>query len=217
MLDPHPALLAQLDPEQLQQQLDQGGFRAIPTFYYEDDLARVEISPIPKSKEGRNKPELRTIGMYSSEPQWMAKDVSIKNAIKNKASRYGVLDKPYIVCVNATGTIGIDDHEIQNALFGSLSIEYNVGAPIPDERWVRQKDGIFRGSNGAQHTRLSGVFVTNANPGTYRTADHRLILHPAAALPIAADLIGLSYQQAINSKLEKITGKSLADILNRIS
>ncbi len=206
-------ILAQLDPDVMEQTLLAGGIAAIPIFRYEDDLAIVEISPIPKSKEGRNKPG-RTIGMYSSEPQWMSNDVSIKNAIKNKASRYGKLDLPYIVCVNATGTIGIDEHEVLNALFGSLAIEYNINAPTPDERYVRQKDGIFLGPTGPQHTRVSAVFVTNVNPGTYRTAEHRLILHPAATLPLDPLKVGLNYTQVSGGNLEKITLKALHDVLN---
>lgn len=208
-------LLDKLNPDDLITLIARGGYQAIPTFRYDDDLALVEISPIPRSKEGRNKPGLRTIGIYSSEPQWMTNDITIKNAIKNKASRYGVLDCPYIVCVNATGTIGIDDYEVRNALFGSLGFEYNLNAPTPNERPTRQNDGIFRGPAGPQHTRVSAVFITNVNPGNYKGPEHRMMLHPDASLPIDADIIGLNYTRVTNGKLEQVAGMTMADVFNR--
>jgi hypothetical protein len=205
-------LLSDLDPDEVTVRLNRDGLDGIPKLIYDDERIYLEISPIPKSVEGRNNPDLRTIGMYSGDVQFMQNDVTIKDAVRNKAGRYGKFDRPYIVCINATGTIGIDDYEIENALLGSLAIEYNINAPTPDERWVRKRDGFFYGLQGPEYTRVSGVFITNVNPANYQTADYRLFLHPFAAFPLATKSMELSVKYIQEDKVQFQRGKSFEEI-----
>jgi len=206
------ALLAVLNPDDVTDQLNKNGLDGIPKLVYDDERILIEISPIPKSAEGRNNPNLRTIGMYSGDVQFMKNDVTIKDAIRNKAGRYGKLDLPYIVCINATGTIGIDDYEIDNALLGSLALEYNINAPTPDERWVRKKDGFFYGSQGPEYTRVSAVFITNVHPASYKSAEYRLFLHPFAAKPLAMENIGLNVKYIQGNQIQVYPGKTFAEM-----
>jgi hypothetical protein len=152
--------------------------------------------------------------MYSGDVQFMKNDVTIKDAIRNKAGRYGKPDLPYIVCINATGTIGIDDYEVDNALLGSLAVEYNINAPTPDERWVRKRDGFFYGPQGPEYTRVSAVFITNVQPANYKSAEYRLFLHPFAALPLPMESLGLSAKFIQGNQIQVYKGKTFPEIFN---
>lgn len=149
--------------------------------------------------------------MYSNNVQFMQNDVTIKDAIRNKAGRYGKLGKPYIVCINATGSIGIEDYEIDNALLGSLAIEYNLNA-YSNERWVRIKDGFFYGPQGPEYTQVSAVFITNVHPANYLTAEYRLFLHPFAAFPLETQNLKLSIKYIQENQIHSQHGKSFEEV-----
>ena len=92
-----------------------------------------------------------------------AKSVSVKGGLdrllKRKASRYGRLDKPYLVAVTTQDfTIGLN--ELSTALFGTLGMTVQTTGNSVSSQPTRFADGIWRRSNHSwTNTRLSGVLL----------------------------------------------------------
>lgn len=189
-----------------------------PIVEYNDENVSFEFDIIPKSKEGRNT-KTRAIGFYKGDAKFIDNDKTIKEAIKRKALRYGAIDKPFIVCINATGHLGLDENEVMNALFGSLAFSYNLNAPIEfrNEKWIRQPDGFFFSKSGPQYTRVSGVLITNVNVANYADAPYRLIMHPSPKIELDWKKLGLSCGYYSELALTFSDPISFGDILSKSS
>ena len=76
--------------------------------------------------------------MYPFETTWGGSEESIKGSFAKKYKRYGQLDKPYIVCINAIGMKGNGDIDVENALWGSVAWTWSTDPNNRNERWERQ-------------------------------------------------------------------------------
>jgi hypothetical protein len=91
---------------------------------------------------------------------------AIKEALETKATRYGQLMKPYIICLNKQ-TVSFDLQEIQEALYGD-----------------RNNAGFYGNEQNKKFTRVSGVYITNANTANMvSTAAHVFGPNPYAVFP----------------------------------
>lgn len=114
--------LKEFDPDEVIKLIAFSGFDNLPNIEYEDEHLKISLAIIPRSSELRGKKGVRPIGIYPFQSSWGGSDESIKLAFERKATRYGNLNKPYLVCINAISAKGTEDNSVLNALFGSLMV-----------------------------------------------------------------------------------------------
>lgn len=135
--------IAGLDPEVVTRGCE------LPRWTYRDkDGFEVEITATPKTPESRGNPAIRPIGAYPGEARWGDSRAALKKSIDGKATKYGELDRPFVVAANATSKWGTDRDVVVKALLGSKK---------PGD----ESDGVW---NATRNTRLSGVLVTTMVP-----------------------------------------------------
>lgn len=142
--------------------------------------------------------------MYPSE-LLLSESRSIKNALRKKATRYGSLDKPYVICVNSTQGVKVSDRDAMYAVLGSLQYPY----PLSNVH-----DGFFGNRNNYQHTRVSAVFISNMVLGSHCNPDYWFFKHPDAQREVDFELFDLSYYQLESNQVCKHEGLSIGEILS---
>jgi|SRR5690348_3839753 len=169
------------DPDVVTSNLDPvaGG----PVLEYRDGRLSVRISLMPRSPKARGNPEIRPIGIYPVQTHWGSGDEALRESVNAKATRYGKLDRPFVVGVNYIGAWGVDSHAVLNALFGTEQLTATLGQPTPT--LSRKRDGVFVGPAGPWNTRVAGVIVgSNLFPWSLPSASFDLYHHPWAAKPL---------------------------------
>ncbi len=111
--------------------------------------------------------------------QTVKSDDDVRSALKGKASRYGALDYPYVVAVNALGIFAYPHHAI-DTLLGSRR---TAARQLPDGRLEQHEERAADGLWGEkQNTRLSAVISTEQiDPWNFASRGARLIRNPWAA------------------------------------
>lgn len=136
----HAALLADPDAD-------------YPSFEVNLDGMELTLRPMARSHPSEsNSPRLiaiRSDGINSVEP-WKA----MRGAITNKATRYGVPDKPLVLALNVMDRWSrLDD--VHEALYGTTAF-VSIGA---EGYQTRLPDGVWSGPTGPRCTRLSAVLA----------------------------------------------------------
>jgi hypothetical protein len=167
----------------------------------------------PKSPEIRGDSSIKPIGVYPMETFWGGPDESIRNAVQKKASRYGDLDKPYLLCINALSERGVNTISIHNALLGSVAGTWSTNPNNKDFRWERTKDGVFLSDRGPIATRVSGIFVTRVFPSNAFVAEHWLLKHPYCKIEMDCKQLDLHYEELQGTYWQNIPGKTISEIL----
>ena len=140
---------------------------ALPRLELEHDGVHVTIKPIPKKRSARGKGQ-RPIGIQSFQGCMVTSHNEIRETVRDKAGRYGLMSRPYIVVVNCLGPLA-DEEEIHGAMFGH--------------------SGIWRDVDNPSHTRVSAVLALHhLLPWSIAVASARLFKNPNAVLPYAGPL-----------------------------
>lgn len=170
--------VANYDPDVLTEQLTKFGFEKSAQIEYESNDLKLVVSLIPKIPSARNLGGGRPIGMYPIESFWGGSEDSIKDSFTKKSKRYGLLDKPYFICINAIGVKGEGDFDAESALWGSLSFTWSTDPNNRNERMERQRDGIFLDKKGPRCKNVTGVLITKVMEFNIHEARHWFALHP---------------------------------------
>jgi len=184
--------LSKLDPDvagkEKSDELD-----GLPSTTLNHDGWNVTFQAIPKSPKARGKQGIRPIGIRFLRPQECKEHEWIRNAIKEKATKYGNLDLPYIIAINVLSIFSNDDHMVMNALFGDERITfYRLPTGGFDNKLTRASNGAFRGPRGPRNTRVSGVIIcNNLLWGNIAKINHVLWHNPWASFPFNQDLWAL--------------------------
>lgn len=199
----------QLNPEAVAEALAAGGVS--PTFKATYHGATFEVAAYPRRtiKEGR----ARAIGAVSGGVRWVTDHVTIADAVRKKAGRYGRLELPYVVAVNATGAHG-DEDSVLEALFGTEAVEVSRTADgdlVTKE--IRQPNGVWLGASGPINTRVSAVLcVQGLSPwSVHRRA---IVCHnPWASQPLAQRPLPVDAVRVESDRFVKEDGRSVAELL----
>lgn len=144
------AALAAHDPETYRPLLESDGYTKMPAIVYQDDTIIIKVKLMPKPAHLRGT-KSRAIASLPSDFKVGNGSESITNALETKATRYGKLSAPYIICLNKQA-VSFDAHEMQEALYGSYA-----------------GPGFFGTEQNPKSTRVSGVYMTNANTANLTT------------------------------------------------
>jgi hypothetical protein len=209
--------LAQLDPDELSTKVGKNGFELLPSWTLEDRGWKVTFRPIPKSLEARGKPGIRPIGIRWFGPIWCKDHINIRNAIKEKASKYGNLGLPYIIAINVTSYY-CDELSIADALFGEENVTvFRKSDGSFNHMAGRNPNGAWWGPRGPQNRRVSAVlmfcYLLWGNIGKLTP----LLWHnPWTSKPLDFNFwpIPQMLPNPETSKMEKRSGKTIGEIFN---
>ncbi len=209
--------LAELDPDRIAKLYEREDLDAVPSWHYEHDGWRIEFRPIPKRPEARGRPGVRPIGMRSSGAQSVDHRTPIRDAIVEKAGRYGEIDLPYIVAVNALEPV--DETDIMEALFGKEQYTISFSDEEPAEptasRMSRVLDGAWTSSQGPRNTRVSAVLLaTRLSPWNVPRAHLRLYHNPWAQRLYDSVLTRLPQAVPQGGHLRPLDGESVSEIFS---
>ena len=134
-------------------------------------------------------------------------DEDIRGALEKKASRYGDLDHPYVVAVNA---LGLFHHEVDafDALLGTAVTqmrEFNDGTFRTED--TRKPDGVWVGPKGPRRRGLSAVFSTEQiDPWNFASRHARLIRNPWSIAVLPPIALGVDEFAPIDGNFRRTEG-----------
>jgi hypothetical protein len=205
--------LSKLDPDVFYAAIEHTGLEGINSIQYSNDQIDIVIKPMPVIPSARGKSE-RAIGMFPFESFMGGAEESLQDSINSKAKRYGKLDKPYIICINALSFKTSSGFDVENAIWGSLAFSWSTDPNNRNEKNIRQPDGIFCNKKGARIQNVSGILVTRVFPHNIPSAKYWLFEHPFSHNKLDFTHLGLIYNFVENNIIIKNTGQNLDTILN---
>ncbi|MDR6487279.1 hypothetical protein J2799_001764 [Chryseobacterium vietnamense] len=167
--------LAVIDPDIYTADLIKNTYNGMPKITYDDDKITLEIQLIPKYPIHRGMGS-GAIGSLPIVTQIGNDTENIISALETKASRYGHLNAPYIICVNKQ-SVSFDVMEVQEALYGSWEISWSEDSNNRDEKSRFSGNGFFGSKHNPKATRVSGIYVTNANTANLTTTAGHVFRH----------------------------------------
>lgn len=182
------------------------GLPPAPVWQHDEHGAHFMIQPVPKNIR---RPGSRATGSRMLPGGVIHPEVAIKSAVEGKAGRYGDIDLPLVIAVNALEEYARVDDAI-DALFGTTGVivSENGGA-----RGIRNADGAWRGPGGPIYTRSSAVlFVERFSAWSVAQRSLHLILNPWARSPIGELPLGVEVREVIDDRLEIRPGQTLGEI-----
>jgi hypothetical protein len=206
--------LATLDPDEAALASAERGLRGLPEFLYQHDGWDLVFFAIPKSQEGRGKPGVRPIGVRFGEPGYVSPHLKPREAVIEKAGRYGDLSAPYIVAVNV-----LDGHfqrrEAVEVLFGTEQVIVSFKEDGDTEtRPTRAPDGVWTEGRRNGRSGVSGVLFTHSvSPWGLAKAEVCLYMNPRALRPCPADLLTLPHAEIRDEEIAWKEGRSLGRLL----
>ncbi|WP_444460019.1 hypothetical protein [Rhodobacter capsulatus] len=186
----------------------EGDLATAPIWEHREHDAHFTIRPIPKNVRcaGGRAVRGRTFPGGIIHPE-----NAIRSAVIGKASRYGEIDLPLVIAVNALDEFATIDDAI-DALFGTKAVLVREDCEL---RPVREPDGAWRGPASPVYTRSSAVlFVERLSAWSVAQRSLRLIVNPWARNPINDIPLGVEVREVIDGQLQTRTGQTLREIFN---
>ncbi len=199
------------DVDEVTRAFESSNYLVLPKVMYEDNDLKIIFFIAPKPPIKRNELNVRPI---ASKPIFSfigGSEESIKSAIKEKISRYGNVNKPYIIAINSLSLRETDNHDVYNALFGfgNLPIDQSI-----NKKATKENDGIFIGFNGWQNTRVSAVLITKVFTSNLNNAEHWLVKHPMAKNELDLEKLDLSFITLDEDRTVDNSQKQIKDIFD---
>lgn len=206
-------LLRGLDPDAVGEQLRAGGLDALPACVYEHDGWVLEVRALPKSPAARGQPGLRPLGSRFYGVQEVDLRTPLRDAVLKKARRYGALESPYVVAVNAVAQ-HLHNIDVMEALFGKEQFFVSAADPHAEPRMERARDGALVGPKGVQNARVSAVLVVSAlRPWHAAQAEPAVYHNPWAERPALDALRPLPRYVPVGTKMQHENGTDAATLL----
>ncbi|NQT71825.1 MAG: hypothetical protein HQ553_03520 [Chloroflexi bacterium] len=206
--------LPTLDYEKVLKQFETGGFDDVPKLNFSHEGWDITFSPVPKQEEYRGTATVRPLGIYFQEARRVDTKTPIRDAVIKKGGRYGKLDKPYVIALNAEMFHFTDDSVLQS-LFGTESwVIPDHRNPILKPYMKRNPDGAWTTPSGPRYTRVSAVLIGRSiNPWSVALRDLRLFHNPYAKLPYSGALCALPQAGPKEDRIVFHSGLHARDIL----
>lgn len=180
----------------------------LPTWRHEEHGAHFTIQAVPKNARRSGG---RAIGGRMLPGGVIHPDVAIRSAVVGKAGRYGEIDLPLVIAVNALEQYaGIDD--AVDALFGSPAALVRGNF---ETEFIRNFDGAWYGPAGPVNTRCSAVlFIERLSAWSVAQRSIHLFVNPWARYPIGEISIGVDVHEVIDQRMQERSGQALKRIFN---
>lgn len=206
-----------LDYESLRSAFEDHGLEAMPEKQVDLRGWRVAFIAIPKPKDQRGLEDDRIIGIEQSGVQWVDSSTPIRKRVREKATRYGDVERPYVVAVNTTAPM-IDEIDIFDALFSDEVLPVSPVGQVEGEM-KRKPNGAWVGPEGPRNTRVSAVLLgLNVEPSRVATAPLLLCHNPWAQRRVGDPLTVLPEYDLTDGEYRKEAGihpQSVFDLLDQ--
>ncbi|AZI32424.1 hypothetical protein [Kaistella carnis] len=175
---------------------------------YENNEINISITFLPVNVDAIGNAR-RSVGITPIETFIGGAEEAIRESIRKKSKRYGKLDKPYLICVNALSIKSSSLHDIESAIWGSLAISFSTNPENTNGKFIRNADGIFY-NNGAKRIRnVSGVMVNRIFPNNIPESKYWIFAHPFTENSLDFKQLGLPYcyvkeSQVINNECQNL-------------
>ena len=138
----------------------------------------------------------------------------IRDSIIKKGRKYGELDLPYVVAVNATEPV--DETDIMEALYGKEQYSMEISddnTVITEPKMTRVPDGAWVGPKGHRYTRISAVLlVTRLTTWNIPRTILRLYHNPWAKKPYQSVLTRLHQAIPENGEIHWLDGENASTL-----
>lgn len=178
-------------------------------FVWEEHGAKIQLNAWT-----RNKPDEkgRAIGVRRFPLMRIDPSREIRPALKKKASRYGRLDHPYLVAINALSTHH-SELAVTDALLGTAYVALSKGPNGEEiEEHRRRPDGVWYGppDGQPQNTRLSAVLaLLKIDPWNFANKTGLLIPNPWAEKPLPQIGLGTAELAVVEDQYERKEGEPM--------
>lgn len=184
----------------------EAGQQPAPVWQHVEHAAHFMIQPVPKNVR---RADGRAIGGRMLPGGVVRPEVAIKSAVEGKAGRYGDIDLPLVIAVNALEEF-VRVGDAIDALFGTTGVIVSEDGAA---RGMRYPDGAWHGAGGPIYTRSSAVlFVGRLSAWSVAQRSMSLILNPWARTPIANLPLGIEVREVVDGHLATRPGRSLREI-----
>jgi hypothetical protein len=201
--------LEHLDPDDESIWIGDDGRVRSPEWVWEDAGWRIVFLPTPKKVEARGRSGRRPVGSIYDGARPVYPDDAIRRAVRAKATRYGEMDRPYVVAVNVLAW-PLDDIDIVDGLFGTLVL---VDVPGRGLVRVRERDGALQPD---RNTRVSAVALFDEiDPWSAAKRKAVLVHNPFAKRPLPPGVLGIADGRYVVGRedLAREGGAPLAELL----
>lgn len=154
LTEPIAKWLAKHDPDAVLAQLAAGGDAPRTTIPVDD--WELDLVAMPVSKEHRDAQDHRLIGIGPVSAGPVNDREQIAKRVRAKRSRYGELDRAYVIALLSTSTF-LEDRDVEQILFGSHALALGSGAG--EGQLVRQPDGLWVERHAQPGQRMSALLV----------------------------------------------------------
>ncbi|WP_259014450.1 hypothetical protein [Emticicia fluvialis] len=137
---------------------------------------------------------------------------SIRKAIKEKAYKYGDVDKPFIICINSLSSKFTRTEDVYKALFGCNRNVLYENLENLNQEFKTSCDGLFDLTSKFSCGSISGVFITTVNLGNFHVARHWLVKHPHTKNEFDMNNLELDYIHVNNDRIEEVKRGSIGDL-----
>ena len=204
--------LENLDPDVTIETVKREGRDAFPKFEYVDGVWKLEFTAFPRRSKKRSEPH-PALGAFFGEARWLSTWQVVRDRLLEKSSRYGVLDAPLVVAVNAA-VFHLDKIDVMQALFGEERYLIRPDDPHHEPEMQRARNGFWWGPKGPKNTDIPGVMIgANLNPWTYGA--HTLICYqnPWTNRDMNGPIMTLSRRAPIGGQMDLVAGRHPKEIL----
>jgi len=173
-------------------------------FIIEDETYRMKLGAYFNSKY-RHDPFENRSNVMSYEPSVLIGDNNhiFCKGFKEKATRYGKLDLPFIVCVNSSQFLTTFDWEdIDDMLLR------NVTGNNTDKNEI-----IFSHYANYLNTRVSAILFTYIVNHPVKDNEFRFVKHPKADIPIDFSKFSLAHHEIRNNSLIESNGFKISELI----
>jgi hypothetical protein len=175
----------------------------------------LSLGVIPKSPEHRGRGARRSVGIISGDTQWLDTKGQLRQALTEKACRYGKSDLPFILAINYLGT-HCDKEDWTDALYGSQATNvWYDDCGVHHQQPFRKNDGFWIQNGRPQHTNVSAVLAAS-NINTWSMGAHVVQVYQHIAPDHPIDLDGNLPCWFVPSGMDELVsrpGKPSAEIL----
>lgn len=179
------------------------------TWVYEGWRLTMSAVPLSAARRGTSGSLVGAVSRGS----WVNNWEPISDAVRHKGRRYGNLDAPLVVAVNA-GSFHTDVRDEIQALFGQETVTLAVDESEADPSFGRAPNGAFRGPEGPRSTRVSAVWMFNAvSPYTISSRRHMLYINPWAKHVLSGMLGELPRTEIVEDWTKTEPGINLGEAL----
>lgn len=201
--------LNSLDPDRALISFESGGLDSLPELKINNEQLEIDMSFVPKDRDKRHECE-KFIGIYPMNTHVGGTEPSLRKSFEKKCNRYGELDKPFIVAINALGKWFSGEYDAENTIWGSIALSYTDNPN--EDKLIRVKDGLFLHNKGPVHRNASAVLITNIMTFNIAVSNYWFGINPFANNTLDTKDFLLGYQYIKDSTIQTNNNMTIAEI-----